>query len=111
LRQLPESDAARLILAPSVLQRIRETRSQTGLTRHQRRENLRGAFAVSDSDNVRDKNILLIDDVMTTGTTVAECARVLKRAGARNVYVATVARVLRGEQVRLHTAARTAEAS
>jgi ComF family protein len=86
-----------LVLAHDALARIRETRSQTGLTRHQRRENVRGAFAVPDSATVRDRNLVLVDDVFTTGTTVAECARVLKRAGARTVLVATIARVLRTE--------------
>ncbi len=74
------------------LVRRRETASQTGLTRHQRRANLRGAFAVTRPDRVRGRTVLLIDDVMTTGTTAGECARVLLRAGAREVFVATVAR-------------------
>lgn len=79
------------------LLRTRETASQTGLTRKQRRANVRGAFKVGERSKVAGKDILLIDDVLTTGTTAAECARVLKRAGARKVYVATVARVLKGE--------------
>lgn len=74
------------------LVRRRETASQTGLTRHQRRANLRGAFAVTKPDRVRGRTVLVIDDVMTTGTTAGECARVLLRAGAREVFVATVAR-------------------
>ena len=82
------------------LLRVRPTTSQTGLTRHQRRANLRGAFKVRNRTQVAGRDILLIDDVLTTGTTAAECARVLKRAGARQVYVATVARVLKGEDFR-----------
>jgi ComF family protein len=74
------------------LVRRRETRSQTGLTRHQRRANLRGAFAVVRRERICERTILLIDDVMTTGATAGECARVLLRAGAKEVYVATVAR-------------------
>ena len=74
------------------LVRRRETASQTGLTRHQRRANVRGAFAVTRTDQVRGRTVLVIDDVMTTGTTAGECARVLLRAGAREVFVATVAR-------------------
>jgi ComF family protein len=74
------------------LVRTRETASQTGLTRKQRRENVRGAFAVTKAEKVRGRSILLVDDVMTTGTTVNECARVLRRAGAKEVFVATVAR-------------------
>ena len=80
-----------------VLERTRETQSQIGLSRHQRRENLRGAFAVTAPEAVCGREVLLVDDVFTTGTTVSECARVLRRAGAGKVYVATVARTLKLE--------------
>jgi ComF family protein len=82
---------------PGVLERVRATQSQIGLTRHQRRENLRGAFRVTSSEEVSGCDILLVDDVFTTGTTVSECARVLRRAGARRVWVATVARTLKAD--------------
>jgi len=85
----------RFELCSGVLQRRRETGSQIGLTRHQRRENLRGAFAVSDPTRIVNRDILLVDDVFTTGTTASECARVLRRAGAARVWVATVARTLK----------------
>jgi ComF family protein len=85
----------RFELCTGVLLRSRETGSQIGLTRHQRRENLRGAFTVSDPTRIANRDILLIDDVFTTGTTVSECARVLLRAGAARVWVATVARTLK----------------
>jgi ComF family protein len=85
----------RFQLAAGVLQRVRPTVSQIGLTRPQRRQNMRGAFNVAHLNKVSGRGILLVDDVMTTGTTVAECARVLRRAGARNVWVATVARTLK----------------
>jgi len=79
-------------LDTSILARTRETASQTGLTRHQRRANVRGAFAVLKPAKVKGRSILVVDDVMTTGTTAGECARVLRRAGAKEVFVATVAR-------------------
>jgi ComF family protein len=85
----------RLTLDSAVLVRCRETQSQTGLTRHQRRENIRGAFLVARPDAVTAREVLLVDDVFTTGTTVSECARVLRRAGASKVWVATVARTLK----------------
>jgi ComF family protein len=85
----------RLQLALEMLQRTRDTHSQIGLTSHQRRENLRGAFALSRATEVTGRDVLLVDDVYTTGTTATECARVLRRAGARQVWVATVARTLK----------------
>lgn len=76
----------------SIMARTRDTASQTGLTRHQRRANVRGAFKVLRPERVKDCTVLIVDDVMTTGTTAGECARVLRRAGAKEVFVATVAR-------------------
>lgn len=87
----------RLRLQGGVLERRRETSSQTGLTSHQRRENIRGAFAVAKPQDANGRQFLVVDDVFTTGTTVSECARVLRRAGASKVFVATVARTLKGE--------------
>ena len=84
----------RLLLC-SVLERKRETTSQIGLTSHQRRENLRGAFGVLHPEAVKGREVLVVDDVYTTGATVSECARVLRRAGATRVWVATVARTLK----------------
>jgi ComF family protein len=85
----------RFDLCTGVLIRRRETGSQIGLTSHQRRENLRGAFAVNDPTRILKRDILLVDDVFTTGTTASECARVLIRAGAARVWVATVGRTLK----------------
>jgi len=87
-------------LDTSSLARIRETASQTGLTRHQRRANIRGAFAVNRPERIQGRNLLVVDDVMTTGTTAGECARVLRRAGARQVFVATIARATREIEIR-----------
>jgi len=74
------------------LRRIRATASQTGLSESKRRENVRGAFKVRRPDEVKGKRVLLVDDVMTTGATVSECARTLLRAGAKEVSVLVVAR-------------------
>jgi ComF family protein len=86
---------ARFECCSDILTRRRETGSQIGLTRHQRRENLRSAFAVSDPTRILKRDILLVDDVFITGTTASECARVLLRAGAARVWVATVPRSLK----------------
>lgn len=82
----------RLTLASSTLMRLRATESQAGLNPRQRRENLRGAFSVSDPAAVTAKHILLIDDILTTGATARAAARALHRAGAASVWVATLAR-------------------
>jgi ComF family protein len=87
-------------LATNVLLRQRATVSQIGLTRPQRAENIRGAFRVQHLEKIAGRSILLIDDVLTTGTTASECARVLRKAGAKTVWVATVARTLKNSGVK-----------
>jgi ComF family protein len=72
--------------------RMRQTDSQFGLSPRERRINLRGAFVVRDPKAVCGREILLVDDIYTTGATARECARVLRQAGATKVWVATVAR-------------------
>ncbi len=91
------SRGERLKLDPQVLERRRITQSQIGLSRHQRRENIRGAFTVVKPAEVAGREVLLIDDVFTTGTTVSECARILRKAGASKVFVATAARTLKND--------------
>ncbi len=85
----------RYTLCIDLLDRSRDTASQAGLTPHQRRENLRGAFQVRDRKEISGREVLLVDDIFTTGATASECARVLRRAGAARVWVATVARTLK----------------
>jgi len=78
------------------LLRQRDTVSQVGLSREERIENVRDAFGVAQPSRVKGRDIMLVDDVMTTGTTLSECARVLKQAGAKRVWAATVARAFEG---------------
>jgi ComF family protein len=75
-----------------LLERIRYTTTQTALDRSERMENLHNAFRLRKNADVRGLRVLLIDDVLTTGSTLSECARVLKRAGAMSVHAATAAR-------------------
>jgi ComF family protein len=78
----------------SSLARVRATPSQTARDRAQRARNVRDAFAVRRPSRVAGRRVLLVDDVMTTGATAQECARVLRAAGARRIDVLTLARVL-----------------
>ena len=76
----------------SLLKCCRFTKKQAKLRPNGRIKNVRGAFAVADGKSVQDMQILLLDDVMTTGATVSECVRVLLDAGASKVFVAVAAR-------------------
>jgi ComF family protein len=78
-------------LQPRLLRRIRNTDAQSRLNRENRLANVRGAFQVSDPSRVSGKRILLVDDVMTTGSTINECSKILKDAGATRVVAAVIA--------------------
>jgi ComF family protein len=82
----------RLPLSRNNLRRIRWTEPQISLSAGERRDNVRGAFAVRDAASVRNRRIILVDDVYTTGSTVTECSRILMRNGAEEVAVLTIAR-------------------
>jgi ComF family protein len=77
----------------NALRRVRSTASQAGLTSAKRRANVSGAFQVKRRSTLNGSRVLLIDDVMTTGATAASCARALKRGGASQVTLLTLARV------------------
>jgi ComF family protein len=78
---------------PNVLWKTRETRSQVGLTAVQRSANVHDAYQ-ADTKIVRQRRILLMDDVATTGSTISACSQALLSAGAEEVYVLTIARAL-----------------
>jgi len=84
-----------LPLLPDTLFRTRQTEPQISLSAADRRLNVKGAFKVKSPANVVGKRILLLDDVMTTGSTMDECAKELKKAGAVVVIAATIARTAR----------------
>jgi ComF family protein len=85
----------KLTLASTTLMRLRQTGSQAGLTPHQRRINVRGAFSVATPVAVSAKHILLVDDIFTTGATARAASQALLKAGAASVWVATLARARR----------------
>lgn len=74
------------------LRRVRWTEPQVNLSAAERLENVKGAFAIDNTTEILGRRILLVDDVYTTGSTVKECAKVLKSGGAKAVFVVTVAR-------------------
>lgn len=74
------------------LRRIRYTQPQTGLKSEERKRNVRKAFEIADGEAIKGRNVLLVDDVTTTGNTLNECARVLKRAGSGAVFGLVLAR-------------------
>lgn len=90
LHALPQEfrDGTLATLAPEVLTRTRATKTQTKLSRSERLSNVAGAFAVPNARNVRDTHVFLIDDVVTTGATLANAATPLRRAGAQVTLLA-----------------------
>ena len=78
---------------PDALRKTRETRSQVGLTAAQRNENVQNAYQ-ADAKVVKQKPVAIMDDVATTGSTIAACTAALLSAGAQEVYVLTIARAL-----------------
>ncbi len=93
----PVALGCKLEYQPQALQRVRETRSQVGLTAKLRRENVAGAFQAS-SEIVVNKTVLVIDDVATSGSTLDACASALLGAGAHQVFGLTLARAVQPEK-------------
>ena len=78
-------------IGENVLARTRYTQSQTTMTLVEREQNIKDAFVIKKSRGIKDKNLLLVDDVITTGATTSECGKVLLEAGAANIYAASLA--------------------
>ena len=86
------AEKSKIKLSLDVLLKSKDTPAQMGLKKKVREKNLFGAFTIKDRREVRGKNIVLLDDVMTTGATLYECAKVLRRAGAKKVFGLILAR-------------------
>lgn len=92
LMALPLAKAMEVPLAPQALERTRAKRHQAGLPLEQRIANVAGAFRAAQPRQLEGKRILLVDDVITTGTTAAACAQALLHAGADSVFALAFAR-------------------
>lgn len=84
-------------LASALLRRVSETSAQATKTKSQRAQNIKGVFEVDRPERVAGKNILLVDDVFTTGSTANEASKMLKKAGSEKVFVFTLGRVVVGK--------------
>lgn len=89
----PLALSMQIAYVPQALSRVRETRTQVGLTKRERHDNVRGAFR-AEGKRVKDRTVLLMDDVATTGSTLSSCAEAFYAAGARDVFALTVSRAL-----------------
>jgi len=87
----------KLSLLLSVLVKTNPTIPQVNLSSKKREENLRGVFSIKNAQSIQGKDILLVDDVYTTGSTMEECGRVLHQAGAKKIIGIAVARAIPGE--------------
>lgn len=91
-KALSQKDETSFLLEKNVLSKIKDTETQVSVKdRAKRLQNVRGSFAVKHPEKIRKKIVIVIDDVVTTGATIAEARRVLLKAGARIVYGVTVA--------------------
>ena len=87
------SEKSGIPLHSDLLCRNRYTLPQAKMNRDERIENVKGAFQFTNSPNLKGKTVLLVDDVLTTGSTMNECARVLKNGGAKDVFCLTITRI------------------
>lgn len=90
------ADFFHLSLISDCLIKTRETKDQVFLSEKERKENVKGVFAVKEKEKIKEKNIILVDDVFTTGATMEECARLLKENGAKKVIGIVLARAVPG---------------
>ena len=75
-----------------ILLKIKNTKTQSKLNEKQRYENIKNVFNIKDNEKIKNKNIILFDDIITTGATINECARILKQNGATKVVVLAIAK-------------------
>ena len=81
-----------LKLESHILLKTKENKTQSSLNKKQRQENVKDVYKLQNAEKIKEKNIILFDDIYTTGATVNECARVLKLGGANKIAVLTIAK-------------------
>ena len=81
-----------LIYDGKSLQKIKDTKMQSSLNKTERRKNIKNAYKVVNQQKIKDKKIILLDDIYTTGATANECSKVLKQSGAKEILVVTIAK-------------------
>ena len=81
-----------LIYDGKSLQKIKDTKMQSSLNKKQRKNNIKNAYNVTNQQKIKDKKIVLLDDIYTTGATANECSKMLKQAGAKEILVVTIAK-------------------
>ena len=86
------SKSLNIPLKTDILVKTKKTQTQTNLTKEQRAENVKNAFIIKNPQSIEGKTVFLVDDVFTTGSTMKECAKTLKKAGATYVWGIAVAR-------------------
>lgn len=78
-------------LKSNVLKKIRNTKKQSSLTKTERKQNIKDAFIVINENDIADKKIILFDDIITTGSTLNECSKILRKANVKEVAILTIA--------------------
>ena len=85
------SDTLGITLEKNNLAKVINTKKQSTLTKSEREKNVKNAFKLKNPEKIKDKKIILFDDIYTTGSTVNECSKILKKAGAAEIVILTIA--------------------
>ena len=87
-----EKEETRISVEDNILLKTKHTKPQSTLSREERIENAKQVYEIQNAEKIKEKDIILLDDIYTTGSTVRECAKILKENGARSIVVVTIAK-------------------